>query len=400
MAILTTTSLWGGSVAAAATSSSPSPSRLVTITIPAPAGEIPSQWLNYAGPPRADVLLPMGYNPDKRYPVLFLLHGLDGNYSFFAQYGLINQFDNLGAIVVMPEGGPGGWFADWWNDGERGSPAWETYELETVIPTIMARYPILPQRQYHAIAGISMGGLGAVYLAGRLPGFFGSVASLSGFVDPQLLAPVLQPAMAFESEAKAHGDSDFDPIYGPPSGFYADGHNPTRLAMNLKQTRVFESTGTAIPNSGNLALPGLGTAGTEELVNGTWEEGIIFPMNLLYHQALIAAGVPVTYQVHSGGHDIPDFTSEISAMLAWGPFNLVTTDPTTWTNDTVATSGQLWDVGYHFAQPPNQVVQFQRSESSLSISAAGSDVTITTAGGCAIRTATPATISLSTGNCP
>jgi len=145
-AILITTTILGGNAGAAVNSSSPSPPQLVTITIPAPAGEIPSQWLNYSGPPRADVLLPAGYNPDTRYPLLVLLNGLDGNYDFYAQYGLINEFDNLDAIVVMPDGGPGGWFADWWNDGERGSPAWETYELDTVIPTIMSRYPILPQR--------------------------------------------------------------------------------------------------------------------------------------------------------------------------------------------------------------------------------------------------------------
>ncbi len=398
LAILTTTTLSGGSVAASATGPSSSP-QLVTITIAAPAGEIPSQWLNYSGPPRAQVLLPAGYNPDTHYPLLVLLNGLDGNYDFYAQYGLTNEFDNLDAIVVMPEGGPGGWFADWWNDGERGGPAWETYELDTVIPTIMARYPILPQRQYHAIAGISMGGLGAVYLAGRLPGFFGSVASLSGFVDPQLAAPVLQPAMAFESEAPAHGDADFDPIYGPPDGFYATGHNPARLATNLQQTRVFESTGNAIPNSGNVALLGEGSAYAEELVNGTWEEAIIYPMNVLYHQALTAAGVNVTYQVHSGGHDIPDFTNEISSMLQWGLFKPVASDPSTWTNDTVATSGQLWDIGYRFVQPPNQVVQFQRSGSSLSISAAGSVVVITTAGGCVIQTATPATIIVPSHGC-
>jgi hypothetical protein len=206
--------------------------------------------------------------------------------------------------------------------------------------------------------------------------------------------------MAFESEATAHGDNYFDPVYGPPYGFYADGHNPTRLAMNLTQTRVFESTGTAVPNGGNLALLGLGTAGTEELVNGTWEEGIIFPMNLLYHHALTAAGVDVTYQVHSGGHDIPDFINEIKSLLAWGPFKPVTTDPSAWTNDTVATSGQLWDIGYTFAQPPNQVVQFQRSGTSLSISAAGSAVTITTGGGCAIHTPTPATIAIPARSCP
>jgi S-formylglutathione hydrolase FrmB len=396
--ILTATMLVNDGSVAAGSSSSSSP-QLVTITIPAPAGEIPPQWLNYSGPPRANVLLPAGYNPDTRYPLLVLLNGLDGNYDFYAQYGLTNEFDNLDAIVVMPEGGPGGWFADWWNDGERSSPAWETYELDTVIPTIMARYPILPQRQYHAIAGISMGGLGAVYLAGRLPGFFGSVATLSGFVDPQLAAPVVQPAMAFESEASANGDHDPDPVYGPPEGFYADGHNPTNLAINLKQTRVFESTGTALPNSGNLALLGQGSAYAEEFVNGTWEEAIIFPMNVLYHQALTAAGVNVTYQIHSGGHDIPDFVNEISAMLQWGLFKPVTTNPIAWTNDTVATSGQLWDIGYHFAQAPNQVVQFQRYGSLLAIGGAGSDVTITTSGGCVIQTVTPAFISVPSRGC-
>jgi hypothetical protein len=245
-----------------------------------------------------------------------------------------------------------------------------------------------------------MGGLGAVYLAGRLPGFFGAVASLSGFDDPQLAAPVLQPAMAYESSASANGDDDFDPIYGPPEGFYATGHNPTRLAVNLKQTRVFESTGTAIPDSANLALAGQGGVYAEEFVNGTWEEGIIFPMNVLFHQALTDAGVDVTYQVHSGGHDIPDFINEIRAMVQWGLFKPVTADPASWTNDTVATSGQLWDIGYHFAQPPNQVVQFHRSGASLSISAAGSVVTITTAGGCAIQTATPATIGVPVDSCP
>ena len=86
-------------------------------------------------------------------------------------------------------------------------------------------------------------------------------------------------------------------------------------------------------------------------------------------------------------------------MLQWGLFKPVTTDPSAWTNDTVATSGQLWDIGYSFAQPPNQVVRFRRTGSSLSISAAGSGLTITTAGGCVLHTSTPATISVPTHRC-
>jgi S-formylglutathione hydrolase FrmB len=295
-------------------------------------------------------------------------------------------FDRLDAIVVMPEGG-NGWYTDWWNDGERGSPAWESYELNVVLRTILARYPILPQRRYHAIAGTSMGGGGAVFLAGRLPGFFGSVASLSGWVDPQDSAPTDQALMATFAEASLEGDHNLYPVDGPPYGFYADGHNPTRLAMNLEQTRVFVSTGTGIPNN---------TAAAPVDPTGDAEEKVIYAMNKRYYPALTASGVHVTYQVHPGGHDIPAFMSEVKAMLAWGLFHPVVTDPTSWVNDTVATTGQLWDIGYHFIQPPDHVVQFRQVGSSLSITAAGSNVTLTTSGGCVIRSATPDTVKLPT----
>ncbi len=214
----------------------------------------------------------------------------------------------LGAIVVMPEGGSG-WYADWWNDGERSSPGWESYELDTVIPTILASYPILPQRQYHAIAGFSMGGLGAVYLAGRLPGFFGTVASLSGFVDPGYFAPITQPGMWFTSLAPLEGDDNLDAVYGPPNGFYSQGHDPANLVANLMQTRVFESTGTGFPSRAGLKILSVRDVGaTAAIATGSaLELPIIYPMNELYHHALVTAGVDVTYQVHRGGHDIPDF---------------------------------------------------------------------------------------------
>ncbi len=329
------------------------------------------------------MLLPAGYNPRRHYPLVVFLNGLDFDYDSYAQYGLTKPFDHLNAIVVMPEGG-NGWFTDWWNDGERGSPSWESYELETVIPAILARYPILPQRRYHALIGISMGGLGATYLGGRLPGFFGSVASLSGFVDTQWNATVVQPAMAVFSDAASKGDDDPDPIYGPPDGFYATGHNPTTLAVNLKYTRVFESTGTGTPSK---ADPDPGPFALEE-------EQIIYPMSQNYDAALAAAGVDVTYQVHPGGHDIPDFLNEIKAMLRWGLFKPITKEPRSWTNQTVASRGALWDFSYRFADPPTQVVTFSQTGTVLSISAAGSAVTITTSTGCTIHASTPTTIHI------
>jgi S-formylglutathione hydrolase FrmB len=369
-------------------------SQLVTVTIPDQRGEIPSKWLSYPGPPKANVLLPDNYDASTAYPLLVMLNGLNTNYAWYAQW-LLPQLQGLNAIVVMPEGGSG-WYTDWWNNGERGSPAWESYELNEVLPYIRDHYKILPQRQYHAIAGTSMGGLGATYLGGRLPGFFGSVASLSGFDDPQYYAQITDPAMGLTAEAPVQGDYDLDPVEGPPRGFYMHGHNPSALAMNLEQTRVFESTGNGIPSSADLADP---TGAGDQAYNYALERMVIYSMSQRYHKALVTAGVDVTYQVHRGGHLIPDFAAEIEAMRAWGLFKPVVTNPTSWVNDTVATSGQLWDIGYHFDQPPNAVVQFRRSGSSLSVSAAGSAVTITTAGGCVIHTGTPATIPVPSHSC-
>ncbi|HVT21241.1 MAG TPA: alpha/beta hydrolase-fold protein [Mycobacteriales bacterium] len=357
--------------------------RLVTITIPARHGHIPATWLPYPGPPRAAVLLPAGYDPNTEYPLVLNLGGLGGDYAR-AAFGPGLRID---AIVVTPEPG-NGWYADWWNDGRRGAPAWETYYLDDVLPTILARYPIRPQRRFHAVVGISMGGLGATYLGGRLPGFFGSVASLSGFLDPQYGGAITAEGMGLASFAPAHGDKDTYPVLGPPDGFYAVGHNPTRLVANLDHTRVFATTGTGVPSSAALqADPAAAAAG------GALEGPIIRPMNDLFRQAAEAAGVDLTYRIGPGGHDAPDFSREIAAMLAWRLFEPVPAHPRTWTNLTVATHGQLWDVGYRFADPPTRVVRFHRSARHLTISAAGSAVTITTESGRSITTATPATIS-------
>ncbi len=376
--------LFGTSAGADRSGAGP-PAQLVTIAIPS-NGLIPSQWLSYAGPPRANVLLPAGYNPHQRYPLLVVLGGLDNNYDTVAQDGFLPLFSPLDAIVVMPEGGSG-WYTDWWNDGQRGGPAWESYFLDDVMPTILAKYPILPGRQYHAIAGASMGGGGSVYLAGRLPGFFGSVASLSGWVDPQYFAPLLQTFMGDVSQAPVVGDLDLFPVDGPPYGFYANGHNPVNLAENLAQTRVFESTGDGLPDN---------TPSTPLDVEGDVLEQVIFQMNLLYEPALEKAGVDVTYQPHAGGHDIPDFMDEVQAMVAWGPFKPVVTNPSSWANETVATSGQLWDIGYRFTSPPVHVVQFHQVGGSLSISSAGTSVSITTDSGCVITTVTPAAVQIPT----
>lgn len=160
---------------------------------------------------------------------------------------------------------------------------------------------------------------------------------------------------------------------------------------------MFVSTGTGSPSNADLSQP---TSGGEEAPSDcALERLVIYPMSQDYRAALAAAGVEVTYQVHRGGHLIPDFMNEFEALRAWGLFKPVLTDPTSWVNDTVATSGQLWNVGYRFARSAVEVVQFRRSGAWFSISAAGSAVTVRPTGGCMIHTATPARLRLPPRRC-
>jgi S-formylglutathione hydrolase FrmB len=362
--------------------------RLITTTIPDPQGYVPSKWLPYPGEPRADVLLPAGYDPHRHYPLVLNLGGLGGDYAKAA----FGPSIHVNAIVVTPEPYDG-WYDDWWNNGERGGPAWESYFLGDVIPWISQHYPIRSGRRWHAIVGISMGGLGAAYLGGRLPGYFGTVASLSGFLDPQYYGVITQQAMGLVSAAPLHGDHASYPVLGPPNGYYATGHNPTELVANLAHTHVFESTGTGIPSKA-----GINQDLADALVGSALEGPIIYRMNQLFHQSASSAGVDVTYEPHLGGHDGPDFAQEISAMFAWGLFKPVVSHPSSWTNETVATSGQLWDIHYAFDRPPTSVVRFTSANGLLTVTGAGSAVTITS-GHCRVHTMTPATIDLLSRDC-
>lgn len=369
--------------------------KLIEITIPASTGQIADKWLpGYAGPPRARVLLPDGYDPAKQYPLLVLLAGLSSNYRVWSDPGegqVGKTAKGFPGIIVMPEGGSG-WYADWWNGGKRDGPSWESYYVDQVIPQIIKRYRIEPGRRWHALAGVSMGGLGTAYLGGLLPGFFGSIAVISGLVDTHLI----YGEGAVESlipEAYAGGPFDPEAVVGPDGAFYSIGHDPTKLAPNLSHTRVFMTVGNGVPTSDGQPNP-------RNIVTDPAAEGLIIrPASDNYARALGIAGVDFTYRTHSGIHDWANFRPELQAAIAWGLFQPVEEDPTGWVYNTVGTHGDVWDLTYRFDAPPDRVVRIRRSGGQLSVSAAGSPVTLTTQDGCVLHFATPGSIDLPTRPC-
>jgi enterochelin esterase-like enzyme len=119
---------------------------------------------------KAEVYLPPGYSPERRYPVLYLLHGIGGDETEWRRFATPNRvLDNLIAdgragpmIVVMPNGRA---LPD---DRAKGNPytpeklmgfvKFEGDLLDCLIPAIQAKYATLTDREHRALAGLSMGG--------------------------------------------------------------------------------------------------------------------------------------------------------------------------------------------------------------------------------------------------
>jgi enterochelin esterase-like enzyme len=117
---------------------------------------------------RLVVYTPPGLAKGARYPVLYLLHGIDDEETDWTRKGIANIIlDNLLAekkavpmIVVMPNGRamkedrPGGFvLRQFW--------AFSVFEhdlLEDVIPYVESHYPVISDREHRALAGLSMGG--------------------------------------------------------------------------------------------------------------------------------------------------------------------------------------------------------------------------------------------------
>jgi S-formylglutathione hydrolase FrmB len=317
---------------------------------------------------RVDVLLPGGYDGVRRFPVLYLLHGHGDAYDSWLnpQRGDLQKIaPGFPGIVVMPEAATG-WYTNWWDGGARGTDgrAWESYFSDELVPMVEHRLRLLPGRANRAIAGLSMGGEGAIYLASQMPGYFGSAASFSGVLSMQRPE---WPA-GFDTQGQKHTD-----VYGDPTAqqFYWTGHNPTALTSNLRHTRLFVrvGNGTDLPPYPGEETNYFGAIAETELARQA-EDFVAAARN---------DGEDVTFQPTTGIHDWPWWRAALQAALQWHFFAPVAEAPATWRYQTVATSGQAWDVAYRFAQPPQTLETLSRDGDVLSGSGSGT-VTVAATG--------------------
>ena len=357
--------------------------RLVTIEAPSANVDPSKVRFNGADHPRAlraNVLLPDGFDAARSYPVLYLLHGVGDAYDTWAKQrngDILETARGFEGIVVMPEAARG-FYTNWWNGGRRGDPGWERYYLDELIPLVERRYRIRAGRRWHAIAGLSMGGLGATFLASQLPGYFGSSATFSGFVSHQ--RPEVPPALSLV------GEVNYEDIFGPPDAFYATGHNPSRLTDNLRSTRLYVTVGDGKPRPGVESEPSAVAGG------GVIEAGLR-NQSVDLEAAARESKVDVTYVPRDGVHDWPYWREHLRDAIAWGFFEPVDESPSSWTYRTVAQTGDMWGLRFRFDAPPGEVERFSLAGDRLTGAGSGT-ATIRTPAGCELTVSLPFTRTL------
>ncbi len=114
------------------------------------------------------------------FPVLYLLHGLSDDHTAWARRSNIERYvGGLPLIVVMPNGE-----RSFYTDAkEQARAAFETYIVQDLVGFVDRTFRTVPTREGRVLAGLSMGGYGAIKFALKYPDKFCAAVSHSGAVD-------------------------------------------------------------------------------------------------------------------------------------------------------------------------------------------------------------------------
>ncbi|WP_037314603.1 alpha/beta hydrolase [Amycolatopsis orientalis] len=200
------------------------------------------------------LLVPAGWaaEPTRTWPTLYLLHGCcePVDYRSWDQFTDVKAFTaDKDALIVMPTGGPAGMYTKWWNFGLGGTPDWDTFHTLEVRQIVERGYRAGTRR---AIAGLSIGGYGALAYAYKHKGMFGAAASYSGVPNtlyqgtPLFIQGILARAGIF-NYLELWGDS-----WGMRSLWSAN--NPFDHIDDLRGTALYISCGNG--QTGPLDPPG------------------------------------------------------------------------------------------------------------------------------------------------
>jgi enterochelin esterase-like enzyme len=224
------------------------------------------------------VFLPKSFetNPEKKYPILYLLHGvMDTNMGWVERGHVKDVMDQLVAsgeacemIIVTPNAGGNVYAGDW--NGYFDMPGWsyETFFYTEFLPYIEKTYRAIGDKAHRAIAGLSMGGGGATSYGLRHPDMFSSVYAMSALMTIPNVGAV---------PSKNPGDK-----------------------MEILNKSVVE-------NSCIKYVENADEATKEQLRTVVWfvdcgDDDFLLDRNIEFTQAMRKANIPFQFRVRDGGH--------------------------------------------------------------------------------------------------
>jgi putative tributyrin esterase len=225
------------------------------------------------------VILPASLPLNTKLPVVYLLHGGGGGYRDWSNYSDVAQVAEHGFILVMPEGNSSYYV----NAAERRQDRYEDYITGDLITDVERRFPAAPGRANRAIAGISMGGFGAVVLSLKHADLYAFAGGISSALD----VPSRPFSIKRMGQYRGHAQ-----IFGPWGSETRRANNPYFLAESV--------------NPANVSYLYL-TCGEQE--------GLL-PANRRFADLLHKRAFQYEFHPGPGGHDWNQWNGRLSGLLA------------------------------------------------------------------------------------
>jgi S-formylglutathione hydrolase FrmB len=252
--------------------------------------KLPSRILARAVP--YCVVLPSSFDSDKsrQFPILYFFHGLGDNEQFFIHSGAWNLTEDMREkgdlqdfLIATPDAD-----ASFYINSKDGKTRYEDFLLQEFFPFIEKRYRAAPGRSHRAIAGISMGGYGALHLAFRHPELFISVSAHSAALIEKL--PEFVGGSPSSPRARVLGA-----VFGsPPDAAFWERNSPLTLARtaDLRSLKIYFDCGDQDDygfDSGAMALD----------------------------KILTSRHIPHSFHIYPGRHDAAYFAEHLPASLVF-----------------------------------------------------------------------------------
>lgn len=226
--------------------------------------------------------LPPDYQAtNRRYPVLYLLHGFTDDETGWTQFGEVKaiagrEMQNVKVtpmVIVMPDAG-----VSWYINNHDGSVKYEDFFTDEFIPYIEDSYRIRSEKQFRAVAGLSMGGYGTLIMATKHTDLFAAAAPLSAgiFTDKEII--------------NMPGDR-WNNVFGMPFGKNVTGKS--RLTKHYRQNSILDIVKTVDNEKLKSVRYYIDCGDDDFLIKG----------NMELHAAMIDQEIPHEFRVRDGSHN-------------------------------------------------------------------------------------------------